>query len=126
MDIATQQRDVNIKLSTQGIKFQNNTCAACSDDLDTNKIIAFRCGHEFHYECIVTDEEEENKKIFCSICKNDRNDILSNYKKHQDNNVKSLGDFEKDMNDVEGNDQILKLSEWVQKDMWQPTRYYQK
>jgi len=37
-----------------------------------------------------------------------------------------LDKFEKDMAEKEGNDQILKLSDWVQKDMWRNTRYYYK
>lgn len=55
----------------------NNECSICLEELDYNKAI-LKCGHVYHYDCIVSWMNQiNNYNKFCPCCRDTDNEIVN-------------------------------------------------
>ena len=78
-------------MNSRGNKYILYRCDSCNkffDHSSNERIVAFSCGHKYHYKCFGKGKDLEEIDIICSIClKNElENNILNPIK----NNIKSL------------------------------------
>ena len=88
------------ELNTKSYSFNIYICKECGLNLEM-PIIAFKCGHAYHKECI-NMEKVENKKLKCPGCLEEKIKI-TNELKNYDEFYKSINNIDKLEKEVEKN-----------------------
>lgn len=64
--------DIELKNNLNEINNEDNICKICYDSLETqNNISLLKCGHKFHYECIMLTYKTLKGKRQCPYCRKD-------------------------------------------------------